>query len=244
LLDSLLQEMLLKCVCSLVLCILPALASQQGRVKRAGKSLLDLALEDSDEDFSKEIDEIDENMRNLTQTYQNEMVQLENGIKNKIDIQTDMFKEMYKNLTADLDHIKVLAGRPECAAYKIFDDETRFINYDGKKTYCDNTGYLKQSPDWYGEGWYKFAAGKILPSKPPGKGKCGTVKPGWLFMSGVPSRAGDTAVIDVCFDEVTFVKDFCSLKYQGRVTNCGDYLVYFLPQAPRCNYRYCAVDKQ
>ena len=54
-----------------------------------------------------------------------------------------------------------------------------------------------------------------------------------------PTETGKSKNVDFCFN---WANKICHTKTQGRVTNCGEYFVYFLTDTSRQggNFRYCA----
>ena len=132
-------------------------------------------------------------------------------------------------------------------------DDTRSVLYgDGtpkgsrvqvSKFYCDTTDTSKynsntlKSPGWVGPAWYRMPAGTPrIPESSPGLWHCGTGTTGWL--SGVhPTTPGASSDVKYCFP--WGVND-CSSSI-GKVTNCGNFFVYYLENAPYCDARYCAT---
>ena len=114
----------------------------------------------------------------------------------------------------------------------------------GSKHYCDTTDKSKyssttlKSPGWVGPAWYRMPAGTPrIPESSPGYIHCGTYGTGWL--SGVhPTSPGARSNVKFCFD---YGSNDCGYSNQGKVTNCGNYFVYYLENTPRCNLRYCAT---
>ena len=134
-------------------------------------------------------------------------------------------------------------------------DDTRSIVYgdgtlegskvQGSKLYCDSTDKSKyyistlKSPGWVGPAWYRMPAGTPrIPESSPGELHCGTYTTGWL--SGVhPTTPGARSNVKYCFHNGG---NDCYVSSQGKVTNCGNYFVYYLGNAPTCNARYCATN--
>ena len=153
-----------------------------------------------------------------------------------------------------------MLDRPECKNYWVLDEETRSSNYNeeyynGFIVYnsagiCDQKtpvtyGSRSQgkSPNWRGEGWYRFQrpAGTKLAQSPPGYYFCGTDWTGWSN-STLPNLTYESFDITVCFGgsvDNGNAKD-CDETIKGKVTNCGSFLVYYLSDTPACPYRYCA----
>ena len=96
----------------------------------------------------------------------------------------------------------------------------------------------EKSHRWVGEGWYRFQepAGTRMPETPPGHQNCGTVATGWLDGTH-PTSLGDSIESKFCFN---YDKTNCKEFTRGKVTNCGNFFVYFLPEPRICKMRYCA----
>ena len=112
--------------------------------------------------------------------------------------------------------------------------------YQGN-AYCDSKASPKKSPGWEGNQWYRMtvAAGTRIPEQAPGLNRCGTQGTGWLN-GAHPTSKGDTVDdAEFCFDTGD---DDCEDTQQGKITNCGDYYVYYLKSAPYCNYGYCVTN--
>ena len=79
-----------------------------------------------------------------------------------------------------------------------------------------------------------------MPTKTPGRYRCGTWSSGWL-KGNHPSTPGTTVDAKVCFTWTT--KD-CGVSVDVKVTNCNSYFVYYLPDLPfeYCWHRYCATN--
>ena len=94
--------------------------------------------------------------------------------------------------------------------------------------------------DWGGFGWYRFMkpAGTMIPTSPPPENHCQTQMPGWM-RGEHPSIKGQRNELAIfCFHHL---KSTCWRQRFGKVTNCGSFFVYYLPNAPVCHARYCAV---
>ena len=111
------------------------------------------------------------------------------------------------------------------------------------ENYCDQKGQSNQSPGWKGAGWYRMQApaGLVIPEASPGKYHCGTNCAGWLRGThpDTPGTTLDNAVF--CFDCKQGKQwSECEFSSFGKVTNCGDFYVYYLKDTPKCYLRYCA----
>ena len=143
-----------------------------------------------------------------------------------------------------------LLERIECNTYNVLDSASRNEKYR-EESFCDDLYYPFDSewnalsPQWRGSSWYRFLppAGTKLSQTPPGRGHCATYSTGWTN-SSLPVRAGDIADITLCFDlsKNNGVEYDCENMSMGKVSNCGDYFVYYLPNVPNCVSRYCATD--
>ena len=131
---------------------------------------------------------------------------------------------------------------PECNDYLILDDSTRNVNHGQEKFYCDNDGGSFPSPDWHGRNWYrmKSPAGVVMTETSLEMDYCGTDHPGWIHGTH-PTDEGETVTVEVCFSFYNGFGDDCYWSQNIQITNCGEYYVYFLPEAPQCGCRYCAA---
>ena len=59
-----------------------------------------------------------------------------------------------------------------------------------------------------------------------------------LLQDSHPQEQGASKDVTICFTDYIGCLDV----QQIRVTNCGDFYVYFLPETPQCFLRYCAAD--
>ena len=131
----------------------------------------------------------------------------------------------------------------QCQEYKILDDPTRNEDH-GYESYCDDDNDDATSPDWQGSGYYRVQApaGDKIPTSPPKYLHCGTYYPGWIKDEDnaiFQMLEGQEITVKVCF---VYGADPCDWITNIRVTKCpGDFLVYQLPNAPSCYFRYCAT---
>ena len=133
-----------------------------------------------------------------------------------------------------------MSSKDECKVYFNLDYQ-RNIN-DGviDQPYCDQRSSGSKSVDWIGTRWYRFTgpSGTRIPTENPGEYRCGTRFTGWL--KGRHPRTPDTTIdAKVCFNGY---QGECSKSVDVKITNCNSYFVYYLPDTPECNLRYCATN--
>eukprot|EP00088_Acartia_fossae_P068968 TRINITY_DN8869_c0_g1_i5.p1 TRINITY_DN8869_c0_g1~~TRINITY_DN8869_c0_g1_i5.p1 ORF type:complete len:301 (-),score=16.59 TRINITY_DN8869_c0_g1_i5:80-982(-) len=133
--------------------------------------------------------------------------------------------------------------RPECNSYKVL-NVYRSINDPGfiepnKVRYCDKVDYFKQSPDWEGPGWYRFEGegATEMPTSSPGPQRCATGHTGWVRTDSLPGEY-ESKSVTICF---AWGPNDCYQSVTGKVSNCKDFFVYYLPRTPGCDYRYCGT---
>ena len=130
--------------------------------------------------------------------------------------------------------------------YKELSEVDRNINFndgEGGVNYCDQehtdgVDGVETSPDWAGEGWYRFVgeAGTRMPSMElPPMNSCGTHWPGWVRDTH-PEQVGVEKEVRICFYNVG---NGCNEEVMGLVVNCGGFFLYKLPETPSCSSRYC-----
>ena len=128
-----------------------------------------------------------------------------------------------------------------CQDYKVLDNPKRKATYvtPDRQWKCDQTGYRNISPDWKGPGWYRFAknVGSRIPDHTVKGVHCGTHASGWL-QDNHPSTVGETKTAKVCFNNGSRGK--CNWSTTIKISHCGDYFVYDLPDVPICHLGYCA----
>ena len=129
----------------------------------------------------------------------------------------------------------------QCFNHYELTDPTRSVVHGGGY-YCDDDNY-HTSPEWKGPGYYRLLApaGVKIPTSSPGYGHCGSSVAGWI---NDEEGAIDQMEIEqeistkVCFG---WFLNPCEWNNEITVTLCpGDYYVYYLPNAPACDLRYCA----
>ena len=65
---------------------------------------------------------------------------------------------------------------------------------------------------------------------------CGGYKTGWLRDGNHPVSKWDKSNGTVCFQ--SHASD-CDVSVQVQIVNCNTFFVYYLPDTPMCNLRYC-----
>ena len=142
-------------------------------------------------------------------------------------------------------------SKTECRRYTVLNDAGRRTSQGSSvrgKYQCDTTNpkdlnsikNVLRSPGWVGPAWFRFTypAGTRIPESSPGPWHCGTYGTGWL--SGRhPSSLWSSSNVKFCFDDG---KNACHRSSQGKVTNCGSYYVYYLPNVGACRNRYCTTN--
>jgi hypothetical protein len=119
-------------------------------------------------------------------------------------------------------------------------------NFDSSRNILNNlTGSLCDSSLLSGGKWVRFEgmAGTRLASSANTTNLCGTTYPG--YYSGThPTTLGDTNDGYVCYfysNSYYYSNGPCYWQSSIKVTNCGDFFVYYLPAPPTCNLRYCTA---
>jgi len=120
----------------------------------------------------------------------------------------------------------------QCTNYKQLSSASRKRTY-GSGSYCDMGSY---GGDYTGPAWYRVvgSAGSRLTENNPGKEKCGSYGTGYLT-EGHPSLLHSEKTVKVCFQ----YNRECQWQSSVKITNCGDYFVYFLQDTLGCSFRYC-----
>nr|XP_058960212.1 uromodulin-like [Pocillopora verrucosa] len=115
----------------------------------------------------------------------------------------------------------------ECQNYQSLTGGDRKITYGNQNTVCDRGIH----------GRYRFegAAGTRMPTSCPPKHRCNTHASGWLNGTH-PTVADGQVTRTVCFH---WGSDCCNWSNSVKVTNCGDYYVYYITGTPTCSLRYC-----
>jgi len=105
-------------------------------------------------------------------------------------------------------------------------------------------GLMITTPDWQlGNQWYRMMppAGQVIPETSLKTDHCGTALPGWIRGSH-PIEDGHSKKVEVCFSDDVGDGDDCRYTQDILVTKCGEYLVYYLPETPSCQLRYCSAN--
>ena len=107
-----------------------------------------------------------------------------------------------------------------------------------------------KTPDWEGEGWYRFtgAAGTRMAEKFPGWDKCSTDSPGYLRVCEddksctLPLVAEGKKEMTACFEEKGRYEYSCDYPEKITVMNCGEFFLYYLKN-PRAveNGSFCGT---
>ena len=122
--------------------------------------------------------------------------------------------------------------------YKVLNDATRNVQVPNK-WHCDDSEGGSPSPDWHGPNWYRFEypAGKRMPQHVVDKRHCGTLASGWLNGTH-PTNIGQSVDRIVCFH---WSSNTCYEQSLIKIRNCGHFFLYYLPNVPACNNRYCGT---
>jgi len=123
----------------------------------------------------------------------------------------------------------------QCTTYKQLSSAKRKRTY-GSGSYCDSTVRGSGGDDYTGPAWYRIVgqAGTKLIENNPDKHMCGSSATGYLT-EGHPSLRGSVKSVKLCFQW----NSACEWHSSVKITNCGDFFVYYLPNTPVCNLRYC-----
>ena len=128
-----------------------------------------------------------------------------------------------------------------CNDYKILNEMERNhqVKTPSGTRWCDYSGsYYTKSPQWHGDGWYRFVspAGTRIAEEAPGVDYCGTGATGWMQGSH-PTSLGETVTRTVCFQ---WASNTCHRSTEIKVRNCGQYFLYRLVDTPICHGGYWA----
>ena len=121
-------------------------------------------------------------------------------------------------------------ANPECNSYTS-------INWD---LYSTNNGYSSSCLNPFNSGWYRLSGtyNKIRSWSVPSY-LCSTTVTGYLNFTH-PTTLGQTKTGLMCYDFETY-GGHCVWSSEARVTNCGNYFVYYLTPAPACNLHPCTT---
>ena len=124
-----------------------------------------------------------------------------------------------------------------CNDYHVLNDPTRNLHYATTDWFCDDTDRDDPSPEWHGPGWYRLGmpAGTSIPEEPVEPYHCNTAATGWL--NGNHPAPGNTIDATICFN---WNGNNCWTQIQIQIKHCDEYFLYYLPDPPQCNLRYCA----
>ena len=81
-------------------------------------------------------------------------------------------------------------------------------------------------------------AGTMMPTSVVDTYHCRTHAPGWLNGTH-PTSTAQSVDVGFCFDGLD---GFCNWSTRGKITNCGDFFVYYLENTRTCALRYCATN--
>ena len=130
-------------------------------------------------------------------------------------------------------------------SYNVLDEESRNVKSAGNEI-CDSLnlesyGYATKSPNWKVPGWYRLMgpAGSRIPESKQGGWLCNTAETSWI-PDPHPTVYEESVNVTICF---SFTHgDDCRWPVEGKVTNCGDFFVYYLVDTLHCSLRYCGID--
>ena len=132
----------------------------------------------------------------------------------------------------------------QCRDYKTLSEASRHYTQP-TNDYCDLTPYGDMSPQWSGDGWYRFtgAAGTKMATKREvtKRGICGTNLAGHLDTDGHPDLAeGQSQDLKACF----YYTSQCFESKTVTIQRCDGFYVYKLPNVYTCHGRYCGAGKK
>ena len=107
----------------------------------------------------------------------------------------------------------------------------------GLRRLCDRLDAANKSPDWVGPGWYRVGIGlrEFLNAWPPEDYACGGMAGSW-HDGGWPLPSDGIVEHEICF---AFGDDLCAWSVASHTVHCGSFRLWWLPDAPDCNLRYC-----
>jgi len=134
----------------------------------------------------------------------------------------------------------------QCREYKWLNESTRHFSHQvsshhqavGK--FCDALQKTYRSPNWNGDGWYRFGSPKgrmANKNEVNSMYRCGTTVSGYLEdTSSLPDTVGETSQ--------GRVKNYYSGSFDRtiKITKCPMYFVFKLPEVQnQCHFRYCSA---
>ena len=141
----------------------------------------------------------------------------------------------------------------QCTSYNVLDQSYRNIaNTDcqyhntSECQICDKAGHSYTPNEWLGPNWYRFLepAGTMMLHGLTTTTEVPTENQAWRgYLTGDhPTESGQTIDGYVCFmaDHVSS-GGYCFRNAQIKITNCGPYFVYELPDISGCSYRYSGM---
>jgi len=161
-------------------------------------------------------------------------------------------EETRKIAEENRDIINLLYKTDQCRIYNTLSEESRHHSTGGGD-YGDNVNRCIypasiRGPDWKGQGWYRVkedthGSTRLASSAEVNtyEERCGSTHGGYVESFDQP-EFGQTKNASVCFHSVNMVPGMpwkCDRRVDIKVTNCGAYLVYYLPKTGGCRYRYC-----
>lgn len=122
---------------------------------------------------------------------------------------------------------------PQCNNYAYILDGTRHVSNSNLVAERDGSLFRR------GPAWVRFdgASGTRLANFPVPSGRCGSEITGWV-QNAIDPALGRTVDQTVCFNWSQYN---CLTSTQVAVTNCGNYLVYYLPPPMLTDARYCTM---
>ena len=131
----------------------------------------------------------------------------------------------------------------QCTNHKMLNETSRHYTQPYGNGECDRIGDSDKSPQWSGDGWYRFtgAAGTKMATKKEVTKKyiCGTAAAGHLDTDEHPDLAeGQSQDQKVCFHGS---EGQCHRSTTVKIQECKGFYIYKLPNTPSCNWRYCGA---
>jgi hypothetical protein len=172
------------------------------------------------------------------ETKQTEYKQELNEFKNEND---QNYQLLNSTITDLMEKVKNPNGPlpDQCTNYRKLTSSKRRFDAPISTAKCDQFGKSNSQEDWQGKGFYRIegdAGTKLSENCNSYKyGNCGTHLGGHLI-GGHPDVKGETVARTVAIgSKCTTGSDKVDIK----VTNCGNFYVYFLKEVGRCRLGYC-----